>query len=722
MLPVPWREPDTVPLLNATPFHAFTLTWQLQPPQDAMVVVVKATFDLQQGAHATVAEEEEQLLPTGDEPFEDAASPDCLRYPSDMAFYKPACDLFLVGRAYPERTGSSPGTLVRFAVGSVAEAAIGVIGDRVWKGGVPSAPEPFDSMELRPDRAYGGLDVAANPVGVGQVAEDGMRLPNLEQPDRVIRRPGDSPPPALTTPIPTNWRARLRHAGTYDKSWVDRAPYFPPDFDWRFFNAAPEHLQVPYLRGDEPYWIQGMVRGGAMLEGRLPAIAPRVLALGVHHPDTLRELPMHLDTAWFDAEARQVVLVWRGGIASADQYGSDLAAFYVHADPLGAPSSAAALRAGYEQEYRKRYVLALEDEPEEEEEEAAPEAAPDRPPPQGLTPSMARNLGLPPSAATVHLEDDEASEPPPPPPPSEALSRAEVERLLESGEPIDDVDLSRCDLTRLDLSGRHITGCALTGARLEGAVLTGAVLAGSVLVEVDAKQVDFTGADLRGADLGEAQLEGACFRDANLTSANLSRAACGSCVFEGATLDDLMATDADFAGCRFDGATAHRADLTGSRLEGASMTGVEAEDLRLYDVFGPGLVADDAKLTGLRADNARLPGSSFQRVEAPDSSVRQADLTQSDWRKASVDETVFEDSNLERALFSQVEAKDCRWPRARAVEASFLKANLMGGYFESAVFDRADLRGANLYGADTFRASFAGADLTHAILGNTHLA
>ncbi|MFK7985529.1 MAG: DUF2169 domain-containing protein [Sandaracinaceae bacterium] len=716
MLPIPWREPDTVPLINTTPFHAFPISWQLRPPQDATIMVVKATFDLVQGGAAVPAEE--QILPTGEEPFDDALSPECLRYPGDTALFKPRADVFLVGRAFP-RTDGRPVTLVRFAVGSAVEASVAVLGDRQWVRGVPSAQSTFESMPLRPDLAFGGAEFEGNPVGRGHGSIEGGRLPNLEHPERLLRHMSDTPPPVFTTPIPASWKPRARYRGTYGAAWLERAPYFPEDFDWRFFNAAPETLQAPYLRGDEPYWIQGMDPTGKLLEGTLPGVAPRVFALPAERPNVLHELPMNLDTVFFDAEAKQVVLVWRGAIDTSDQFGSDLGAFFVRADPIAQPAGPQAVQQAYVEAYRKKYE---EDEDEEDEVEEVPEPrAPDRPPPVGLTPEMARKLGLPPSAATVHVDDEEAAEPPPPPPPEPALARPEVEALLRSGEPIDDVDLSGCDLSQIDLRGRSLTRCVMSGVDLTGAQVAGMVLSGSILTEAKAQGVDFAGAQLQQVDLGQAVLTDANFEGANLEEADLSGASCERCNFTSANLARVVATEADFSGARFDGANADEADLTGARLLGASLSGLEACDLRLYDVDGVGLIADDAKLPRLRADNASFSSASFQRVEAPDSSIRQADLSRADFRKSTLDESVFEDSNLEGAFFSQVEAKECRWPRVNAAGASFLKANLQEGYFEAATFEGADLRGANLYNADTFRSSFLGADLRGAIVGNSGL-
>src|SRR5690606_30497565 len=98
-LPIPPREPDTVPVLTDTPFLAFTQAWQLKPPKDALILVVKGTFDLASGEPAKPAAEQE--LPLGPVPFDD--NEEALRYPGDTAFFKPRCDVLVVGHAYAGR-------------------------------------------------------------------------------------------------------------------------------------------------------------------------------------------------------------------------------------------------------------------------------------------------------------------------------------------------------------------------------------------------------------------------------------------------------------------------------------------------------------------------------------------------------------------------------------------------------------------------------------------
>jgi hypothetical protein len=45
------------------------------------------------------------------------------------------------------------------------------------------------------------------------------------------------------------WAPRLIRAGTYDQAWLDqRWPNLPKDFDFGYWNEAPEDQQIPYHR------------------------------------------------------------------------------------------------------------------------------------------------------------------------------------------------------------------------------------------------------------------------------------------------------------------------------------------------------------------------------------------------------------------------------------------------------------------------------------------
>ncbi len=119
-------------------------------------------------------------------------------------------------------------------------------------------------MPISYDNAFGGVDNTKddpssavtfldNPVGRGywhfRDKIDGKALPNTEELDRRITEPNGSYRPMSLGAIGRSWRPRVNCAGTYDQQWVDnRAPFWPDDFDYRYFQAAPPDQQIFTLR------------------------------------------------------------------------------------------------------------------------------------------------------------------------------------------------------------------------------------------------------------------------------------------------------------------------------------------------------------------------------------------------------------------------------------------------------------------------------------------
>jgi len=221
--------------------------------QPLLVPVVKATFILSAAGELMLADEQTPLDLAGQlwgDP--DTSS---YKYEPETAFTKLTTDVVLIGHAHPAKAVARH-VDTAFRVGPV-EKTVRVFGDRVWKkrfGIVDMTnPEPLEKIPLIYERAFGGWDSAEpdpmtsrfeprNPVGVGfkrKKFEDGMPLPNLEDPKKPLKMYGDTPPPAGFGFISPNWQPRVSYAGTYDGKWEkERAPLLPKDFDTRFFNAA----------------------------------------------------------------------------------------------------------------------------------------------------------------------------------------------------------------------------------------------------------------------------------------------------------------------------------------------------------------------------------------------------------------------------------------------------------------------------------------------------
>jgi hypothetical protein len=289
---------------------------------ESLYTIVKGTFTLAE----QVAPAEEQIpVKMEDENYGDAAETS-ISVPADFSLMKPGTDLVLIGTA--RAPGEVPTTQmdVSVAVGQ-NHKTVRVIGDRHWEsagvGYAISAPQPFTSMPLVWERAFGGTDRVGtescaeirNPVGTGFRAPDGdkpldgLRLPNLEAPNNLIGGWRDTPEPACFAPVSPHWEPRRSLAGTYDLEWQrNRAPYLPTDFDPRFFQIAADGMVVDgHLEGGESVEIVGATHSGP-LRFRLPSVNVHVT---YQLDDSEEDPPTVLDTVLVLPDATRLILVWR---------------------------------------------------------------------------------------------------------------------------------------------------------------------------------------------------------------------------------------------------------------------------------------------------------------------------------------------------------------------------------------------------------------------------
>ena len=293
-----------LPLFSVIPDEAGT---------DTLFVVVTGTFPL-----GPAAAPPEPVPPRAADVYWGEPGRSSVKYASDVHVGKRGTDVVLVGSAHAP--GGRPVTEMLVAV-SVAERrkVVRVFGDRSWRAvtSTPSRPEPFASMPLVYERAFGGTHEPAdgrgavlaeerNPVGVGFRDH---KLPNLEDPMKPLARQGDRPPPAGFGCIAPSWLPRRNFAGTYDDTWKnDRAPYLPRDFDRRFCNAAHPDLAFDrFLEGGEPLQINGASPAG-LLGGRLPSERPRVAVVIAGKRE---RPPAVLETVLLEPDEGRLCLTWR---------------------------------------------------------------------------------------------------------------------------------------------------------------------------------------------------------------------------------------------------------------------------------------------------------------------------------------------------------------------------------------------------------------------------
>src|ERR1035438_5423849 len=168
-----------------------------------LVPIVKATYAIQRDSSLTVAEKQMPVTLAGQLYGKPGVS--SYKYEPECAFMKPATDVALIGFAHAPAVGATE-VYVSLCAGSL-EKTVRVVGDRFWYRSmgmtVATAAEPFETIPLTWERAFGGWDRShpdkekhtfepRNPVGTGFRSkhgrfEDGVRLPNIEDPRRPMR-------------------------------------------------------------------------------------------------------------------------------------------------------------------------------------------------------------------------------------------------------------------------------------------------------------------------------------------------------------------------------------------------------------------------------------------------------------------------------------------------------------------------------------------------------
>jgi uncharacterized protein YjbI with pentapeptide repeats len=296
----------------------------------------------------------------------------------DVGIPKVRGEYLINGSAFAPKGVPAPHVDVRAQVGGLVKT-LRVSGERVWiSSNRHSDPVPFTSMPLSWQSAYGGPELASNPLGKGHGLSElhGQQvqlLPNLEDPRALMSSARDKPEPVAFGPIDLSWPQRQRLVGTHDQHWLDNLfPGFARDIDWSFFSIASGDQQLPqgFWSGGETYEFANMHPSLAIVRGQLPrwharvfvrrtsVLGPGVLARAkiekakaervtgplpigelpklppgpeIRDAD-LEEIPLRLQTLWFFPDAGKAVLIWQGSLRIATDDASDVTHLLVAAD------------------------------------------------------------------------------------------------------------------------------------------------------------------------------------------------------------------------------------------------------------------------------------------------------------------------------------------------------------------------------------------------------
>ena len=242
---------------------------------------------------------------------------------TDSPYLLGGIDVFVTGTAHEPRGEAVPALRVDLQVGERFRRSIDVIGDRRWtrtrQGLVASDPEPFVSMPLDYDRAFGGtlqadeaeFKFTHNPGGRGfyfnETQAENQPLPNLEDPDHRIVSFEDHPDPICFAPYPSDGSLKMLNSVELEGEGEDTAlrRVLPT-----CFNQAHPRLIIPAQDG--PRVGDEIVVTNVRPEGDLRFALPDVeLHAHVQLESRSYVFPLHLDQIGIFCDEEKVFLSYR---------------------------------------------------------------------------------------------------------------------------------------------------------------------------------------------------------------------------------------------------------------------------------------------------------------------------------------------------------------------------------------------------------------------------
>jgi len=301
-----------------------------KPPQKWHTTVIKATYRIVDAKRLALHNDPVPLTMASE--YWDDPVRSSMKFDNDIAPYKPAADIHVVGTAR-----APAGLRVRewdlsLRVGAI-QKVVRATGPRWWKhvvglGWGLTVPEFTDCVPVRYEQAYGGQrqignEVRAfewNPVGCGftagrSVSTDVMvEAPRLDAKSNPVKHLGGDVFPEGFGPCAPVWAQRRGKAGTYDDAWLrERWPLIPDDFDFAFYNSAHPDLIVPgFLKGNEEVEMIGFHDDPTRVRFMLPGLTVFVLARFVE--GAMIPAPANLDTLVIDVDSNVVMLTWRARV------------------------------------------------------------------------------------------------------------------------------------------------------------------------------------------------------------------------------------------------------------------------------------------------------------------------------------------------------------------------------------------------------------------------
>lgn len=298
------------------PFAVGVVLWRDEAGQVLATVVAKATYALEPGTSALV-DVPDPIRPR-DEYWEDGSAAS-LRFPSDLAPFKAAHEVLVVGHVYAEGNRPTHRAIARLAMVDIEKQIAATASRRFDRNGQLEIGPPETRFPLRYELAPGGTDTE-NPVGIDATEltpAGGYVLPQLTPPN-IEPCPGGHVPLVGLGPVSHSWPARDALLRPQDREWLldPLRRSRPRGFDPRYFSTAPadQRSAAPFRPG-ERIILEGLHPSHARLVTNLPGVAPVLRSVGGRRPS-----PRFVaDTLYIDTDRRIATLAFRAIIPLGDE-------------------------------------------------------------------------------------------------------------------------------------------------------------------------------------------------------------------------------------------------------------------------------------------------------------------------------------------------------------------------------------------------------------------
>ena len=249
-------------LINNTPYPALMFKTGLDDDKFAMSVAVRITYDIAEDGNAVVSQNQEWKL------SRQLWQSEYGLLESDDVFRRGGVDILIFGSAKAPNAVPVRSMEVLVKHNNKTINKVIVFGDRFWTksllGMEISPPKPFTEMPVTLANAYGGqadwdgvkIAFGNNPEGKGYhyAKEDyvGKALPNVEDPNRLIRKYTDQPDPAGVACLPQLREIHMRNNVIFNKEGQIEK------LDPKFFNTAFPAMIVDKINEADTITITGM--------------------------------------------------------------------------------------------------------------------------------------------------------------------------------------------------------------------------------------------------------------------------------------------------------------------------------------------------------------------------------------------------------------------------------------------------------------------------------